>query len=199
MNVFEAIAERRSIRKFEDRPVPRELIEKVLQAATLAPSGKNAQPWRFIVLEGRKKDEVVDILERSVASLKEAGIPIGSSENSARIMRQSPVVILVLNPRRTAQDFKDRWDQLGCLVDTQSVGAAIQNMLLQATALGLGTLWICDVFYAETEICRHFGTSDELLAGVAVGYPREAPAPRPRKSWQEVTTWLGSYFDCNNQ
>jgi F420 biosynthesis protein FbiB-like protein len=199
MNVSEAISQRRSIRKFEDRPVPRELVEKMLYAATLAPSGKNAQPWRFIVLEGRKKDEVVDILERSVASLKEAGIPTGSAENSARIMRRAPTVILVLNPRRTSQDFKDRWDQAGCLVDTQSVGAAIQNMLLQATALGLGTLWICDVFYAESEICGHFGTSDELLAGVAVGYPAEAPVPRPRKPWQEVTTWLGSHFDCNNQ
>lgn len=190
MDVFEAISQRRSIRKFEDRPVPRELIEKILHAAILAPSGKNAQPWRFIVLEGEKKDEVVDILERSVASFKEAGMQTGSAENSARIMRQSPVVILVLNPRRTTQDFKDRWEQLGCLVDTQSVGAAIQNMLLQATALGLGTLWICDVFYAQDEICRHFGTNDELLAGVAVGYPAESPSPRPRKPWQEVTTWL---------
>ncbi len=189
MDISQAISQRRSIRRFEDKPVPRELIEKILHAATLAPSGKNAQPWRFIVLEGKKKDEVVDILERSVASLKEAGIPTGSAENSARIMLRAPVAILVLNPRRTAKDFEDRWDQLGCLVDTQSVGAAIQNMLLQATALGLGTLWICDVFFAEREILRHFDTSDELIAAVSVGYPAEAPSPRPRKSWQEVTTW----------
>ncbi|MGI6667008.1 MAG: nitroreductase family protein [Bacillota bacterium] len=195
MDVSEAISQRRSIRKFDDRPVPREMIEKMLHAATLAPSGKNAQPWRFIVLEGEKKDEVVDILERSVTSLKEAGLPTGSAEYSARTMRRAPVAIFVLNPRRTAQEFKDRWDQLGCLVDTQSVGAAIQNMLLQATALGLGTLWICDVFFADSEIGRYFDTGDELIAAVSVGYPAETPAPRPRKSWQEVTTWLGGPAD----
>lgn len=56
MDISQAISQRRSIRRFEDKPVPRELIEKILYAATLAPSGKNAQPWRFIVLEGKKKD-----------------------------------------------------------------------------------------------------------------------------------------------
>ncbi len=53
MNTFEAIAARRSIRGFQDKPVPRALIEQVLQAAVQAPSGKNRQPWRFVVVEGR--------------------------------------------------------------------------------------------------------------------------------------------------
>lgn len=75
-------------------------------------------------------------------------------------------------------------------VDTQSVGAAIQNMLLQAEELGLGTLWICDVFFAEQEINTFVGRHDELVATVAVGYRGEDPAARPRKIWQQVTTWL---------
>jgi len=76
------------------------------------------------------------------------------------------------------------------LVNTQSIGAAIQNMLLAAEAAGLGTLWICDVLVAEDELAAWLGRTDELVAAVAVGYADEAPPARPRKSWREVTDWL---------
>jgi len=190
VNVLEAIANRRSIRKFKNLPVERTHIEEILHAATLAPSGKNKQPWYFTVLQGEKKDQAVDILETSVRSMQEKGQQTGSAEWTAQVMHQAPVCIFIHNPYFTPEDDHNGINRYFSLVDTQSVGAAIQNMLLTAEKLGLGTLWICDVFFAECELNEYLGRSDEMIAAVSIGYPEECPAPRPRKSWQEVTDWL---------
>jgi len=189
MDVFDAIKRRRSIRKFQDKPIPRGLIEEVLVAATLAPSGKNLQPWRFIVLEGDAKQHVVETMLARAEALKAAGVNIGSAIHSARIMAQAPAVVLVYDALIKPADDHNGMARLWSLVNTQSIGAAIQNMLLAAEAVGLGTLWICDIFVAEEEISSWLGRTDELVAAVAIGYPDEAPPPRPRKPWQEVTEW----------
>lgn len=76
------------------------------------------------------------------------------------------------------------------MVDTQSIGAAIQNMLLAAQALGLGTLWICDIFYAYDELHTWLGTDGQMIAAVSLGYPDQSPEPRPRKSVEEVTVFV---------
>jgi len=75
-------------------------------------------------------------------------------------------------------------------VDTQSIGAAIQNMLLAAQELGIGTLWICDVFYAYDELCAWLGQKNQMIAAVSLGYPDEQPNARPRKTVDEVTVWF---------
>jgi F420 biosynthesis protein FbiB-like protein len=190
MEVMQAISDRRSIRRFEDRPVGRHLIETVLDAAVQAPSGKNAQPWRFVVLQGAKKDGLVDAMEKQVNSLNEAGFPTGSAAWTAKAMRQAPVLILVFDANWTPGQDRSGLNRYGHLVDTQSIGAAVQNMLLVATSLGLGSLWICDVFYADRAIGELTGVKEELVAAVSLGYAAESPGPRPRKPWQEVTAWL---------
>lgn len=189
MNVYEAIDRRRSIRKFKDTPVPRELIEGLLAAATLAPSGKNAQPWRFVVLQGSEKDLVADMLAARAEALRASGIDTGSASHTAAIMKQAPVTILIYDPLFKASDDHNGMGRIWSLVNTQSVGAAIQNMLLVAEANGLGTLWICDILMDEDELGARLGRSDELVAAVSVGYADETPAGRPRKPWQELTEW----------
>ena len=79
---------------------------------------------------------------------------------------------------------------LGSLVAVQAIGAAIQNMLLAAQELGVGSLWICDVFYAYEELCAWLGETRQMIAAVSFGYPDESPGPRPRKPVGEVTTWV---------
>lgn len=187
MDVMQAISDRRSIRRFQPKPVSRELVEKVLKAAVKAPSGKNAQPWRFVVLEGSKKDELVDVLGSQAEARKESGTAM-----TAKAMRQAPVLILVYDSKFTPGDDHNGFARYMSLVHTQSIGAAIQTMLLAATAEGLGSLWICDVFSAEKEIGQLLGIKEELVAAVSLGYAAESPAPRPRKPWQEVTTWVES-------
>jgi len=186
MDALEAIEARRSIRKFEDKPVPRELVEQVLEAAVRAPSGKNRQPWRFIVVEGDEaRAEMMRRMRESIEGAREAGVPLGSSENTARVMGQAPSTIFVFNGESVHYKVTD-WT----VPDLQSIGAAVQNMCLAATDHGLGSLWICDVFYADRELREWFGREDKMVCAVSLGYPAEKPAARPRRPWQEVTTWL---------
>ncbi len=187
MNTLEAIERRRSIRRFKSAPFSRETIEKLLHAATQSPSAKNRQPWRFVVVESeRYRAQMVRIMRSKIDYLKEKGLETGSSEWSAKAMSEAPVTIFVFNGESINDTSEVSWS----LVDVQSIGAAIQNMLLAAQEMDLGSLWICDVYYAYEDLCHWLGRDDQMIAAVSIGYPDEAPGPRPRRPWEEVTTWL---------
>ncbi len=193
MQTLEAIAQRRSIRKFTDAPVPDETIRELLHAATLAPSGKNRQPWRFVVVRGEQRAAMVATMRAGMEKLKALGTDLGSSPWTAQIMEHAPVTIFVFNDNTTLDNAEKpltAQDVLFNAVDVQSIGAAIQNLLLAAHDMGLGTLWICDVFYAYPEFCDWLGETHQMIAAVAVGYADETPSARPRKSVDEVTRWL---------
>lgn len=191
MNTLDTIAARRSIRRFLDTPVPEELVEIIINAGMQAPSGKNRQPWRFIIVKGEKRLEMVRILSDEIAKKKAKGEDTGSSEWSTRVMEQAPVSIFIFNPEGLPPWRKHSIEQMfDDVVDIQSVGAAIQNMLLAASELGLGSLWICDVFHAYEPLCDWLGEKGEMIAAVSLGYPGESPAARPRKSYAEVTRTL---------
>jgi nitroreductase len=191
MNTLEAIAARRSIRKFKSDPVPEDVLKQILTAGIQAPSGKNRQPWRFIVVQGEKRLEMLGIMRAGIARQKAHGDDIGSSEWTTNVMEQAPVTIFIFNPEgihpwlahSIGQNFDD-------LVNVQSIGAAIQNMLLAALDLGLGSLWICDVFYAYEELANWLGESCQMVAAVSFGYPDESPAARSRKPFNEVVRWI---------
>ena len=141
MNTLEAIAQRRSIRRFTDAPLPDEVLGQILHAGTLAPSGKNRQPWRFYVVRENKRDEVVRVMREGMARIKEVGVPLGSAESTAKIMERASVTVLIVNENAEyAQPPTDIGQVLGNLVDVQSIGAAIQNMLLAALELDVGSL-----------------------------------------------------------
>ncbi len=188
-DVFKVIRGRRSIRQFKDRPVNRETIIKLIEHSIQAPSGKNKQPWRFIVLEKESKEELVEIFQTVVQKLKKQGVDTGSSEWTINSIRQAPVLLLVYNSRHRYGNDVDEYERYTWSVDIQSIGGAIQTMLLAANGMGLGTLWVCDIFFADCEVSDWLGRDDELVAAVAVGYPDETPNPRPRLGWQEVTEW----------
>jgi F420 biosynthesis protein FbiB-like protein len=191
MNTLEAIAARRSIRKFKPDPIPEDVLRTVLTAGIRAPSGKNRQPWKFIVIQGEQRGEMMRRMRQGIAKVKAQGEDIGSAEWTARVMDQAPVTVFVFNPdglhpwqpHTTDQNFDD-------LVNVQSVGAAIQNMLLAAQDLGLGSLWICDVFYAEEELLSWLGEDCQMVAAVSFGYPDESPEARSRKPLEEVARWI---------
>lgn len=191
MNTLQAIAARRSIRKFREDPLPDEVLDSILTAGIQAPSGKNRQPWRFFVVKGEKRAEMVRVMRAGSAKAIAEGQDPGSSEGSANIMAQAPVTVFVFNPhglhpwlmRSIEQMFTD-------VVNIQSIGAAIQNMLLAAQDQGIGSLWICDVFYAYEQLCEWLGAEGQMIAAVSFGYPDESPAARPRAPVSEVTSWL---------
>lgn len=192
--MLDAIAARRSIRKFKTTPVAHEIIEEILRAGSLAPSSKNRQPWKFIVTTGQAKEEVLAVMERGLEReaqqplLPESAVYIGGAHNTLNIMRQAPAVIFVVNTRGldllTPQNAENRVFEI---CNAQPIGAAVENMSLAAVEAGLGSLWICDTYFAQQELCTWLG--GELAAAFALGYADEEPAPRPRKSWSETVEW----------
>jgi nitroreductase len=187
MNTLDAIAARRSIRKFKETPISDETLQAVLTAAVQAPSARNRQPWRFVVVKGDKRAEMVRIMREGIANIKAKGGDPGSSEGSAKVMEQAPVTVFIFNPQGVRPWIAHSNEQMRTdVVDIQSIGAAIQNMLLAAQDLGLGSLWMCDVFCAYKELCTWLGEEGEMIAAVALGYSDDSPVARPRKPVDEV-------------
>lgn len=120
--------------------------------------------------------------------LPESAQYIAGAWNTLAIMRQAPVLIFVVNPLGldllTPQNAENRVFEI---CNAQSIGAAVENMSLAAVENGLGSLWICDIYFAYRELCAWLG--GELAAAFALGYADEEPAPRPRKSWSETVEW----------
>jgi nitroreductase len=179
----DAIKGRRSIRTYKQESVPMELICKVLEAGTWAPSAKNGQQWRFTVLVGEAKKRLTSLFrsELQALSAKIGREHMGSSFESCRAMEEAPVLVMIWNAN------KSRMLEESSL---QSVAAAIQNMLLKAYSLGLGSLWICDIYYASKALAKHLGKPWTLVAAVSLGWPSQSPSPRPRKSVEEVSEFL---------
>lgn len=148
MEVLEAIRTRRSIRKYERRPVPEESVRKILEAGRWAPSASNAQPWNFIVL----RDEGV---RREVARAATYG----------KFLAEAPLgIAVVIDPAASTDPVED-----GAI--------ATQNMILAAHALGLGTCWIGSYGSAYEERVKEILRIPEgkrLLSIVSVGFPAES-------------------------
>ena len=190
---MDAINNRRSIRRFTDAPVEKRLTEELIEAGRAAPSAKNRQPWKYIVFSGAAKAEMLDIMENGLnreqvsPALPDSKNGLPDARNTLRIMRQAPVVILVLNTNGTspfAEVSAD--DRITEICDTLSIGASIQNILLKAQESGLGTLWIANTCYAYEELTRYLDTDSQLVGAVAVGYTDESPAQRPRKPLDDI-------------
>jgi nitroreductase/predicted transcriptional regulator YdeE len=189
--LFEAIANRRSIRKFKPDPIPEETLRQILLAGILAPSGKNRQPWKFYVVQGEKYAEMITQMHAGFARNEAEGKDIGSAKNTLRVMEQAPVTVFIFNPYGTPPWMKHSIDQtISDVVDIQSIGAAIQNMLLAAEELGLGSLWMCDVFLAYEELSAWLGESSQMIAGISFGVADEHPIARKRKPFDEVVHWV---------
>ena len=181
MELIEAIRGRRSIRRFKERPVPKEMIEEIIEAGTWAPSAKNGQQWRFTVLTGKAKRGLTDAFRAALDEFIERyGFEeSGSATYSCGIMKEAPVVIIVWNAGEHG------WES-----EIHSVAAAIQNILLRAYDLGLGSLWIADVFYAPEAIVEHLGKPWRLTAAVAIGYPDEVGRIPRKMGVPEVAEFL---------
>ena len=190
------IVNRRSIRAYLPQPVSRKDIETVLQAGALAPSSKNRQPWRFTVALAKKKAEALAAMaqgleeERRRPLLPESARHLGGAVQTLAIMKQAPVVIFVTNP--LGQDPRQTLntdERVTELCNAQSLGACLENMALQATALGLGSLWICNTYFAYDALREWIGGPGARAAAMALGYAAGNPPPRPRKPLEELAEW----------
>ncbi len=197
MELIDAIKKRRSIRKFKPDPVPDELINRLLEAARLAPSGSNLQPWRFVVVkskEARKKlsqatpltfvTEAPVILaccvdttsfkhaEKRMRELKEVGAFLGTALDE-------------LNPdefvKRRTQDKVAMMAYLGL-----NAAIAIDHITLRAVDLGLGSCWVMMFDQDKAKEALELDEKYQVVALLPVGYPAQNPKPRPRIPLEEI-------------
>jgi nitroreductase len=180
LSLDHAIKGRRSIRRFKPDEIPVDTVRAVLEAGTWAPSAKNGQQWRFTVLTGESKKRFTAMFGSELTKLMKKKQSVGPGFGSLKVMEQAPVNIIVWNI-----------NEKGWITEVHSVAAAIQNMLLKAYSLGLGSLWIGDVFYLPEKVFQDFFEKDwQLRAGLALGIPDESPDPRPRMSVDQVTEFF---------
>jgi len=203
MNIIDAIYNRHSVRRYTDKPVSEEQLQQLIFAATRAPSAKNRQPWFFYLISDKSvKKELINTLNNGIDSLheqyREKAIPrpdILSAKNSLRAMEQASALILVKCATRYDTYHNDGVDwPLHALdievTDLLSIGAAIQNILLAAEEMNLGSLWICDIFYAYPSLIRFLNEDAPIVSAVCIGYPDEYPGPGIRRPVKEVSAIL---------
>lgn len=194
---MDSIYDRRSIRKYLPQMPEKSLIDEIIRAGIAAPSAKNRQPWRFVVFTEQAKTELLREMEKGLrrelegeALLPEVRSGLADAFHTMQIMHKAPVLILVLNPDAGSPfDPQNPVSRFAEIADTLSIGAAVENMLLKAASLGLGTLWIANTCFAYPELTAYLKTDAQLVCAFSLGYPDEAPAARPRKTPEEVTEY----------
>lgn len=192
-----AIYDRRSIRKFIDKPISKEDITDIIQSGIKAPSSKNRQPWKYIVIQGDAKEEMLKVFRKGIereendtALLPQSKQHIAAAKYTVNIMSEAPTVILVVNSMgKSILEELTPEERIYDICNIQSISASIQNMLLAATEKGIGSLWICDIFFAYSELCEWLNNDGQLIAAVALGYPNEFPKERPRKNFDDIVEW----------
>ena len=185
MELKETIKSRKSIRKYKNTEISKEIIEDLIDCAILAPSAKNRQPWKFVIVTNTIKNQISDIMlekeNRLKISLERKEHNANSSvKATAKIIKEAPILILV---------FKEYEDNL-IIEDSLSIGGAIEHICLRATDLGLGSIWIRDIVNTQKEIAKLVRYENlELISAISIGYPDEKPRLRPRKKLDEVLEW----------
>jgi nitroreductase len=167
MDIFQVISDRRSIRKYKDAPVEREKIEQVLDAARLAPSWKNMQCWRFLVLtDPARRESLLDAFP--------------DDNPGKRAIATAPCVIVV------CADPAESGIENGIEYYVGDTAIAFEHLCLAAHGLGLGTCWMG--WYEEGKIKEALEIPEQIrVVGMTpLGYPDQQPKPRPRKELSEI-------------
>ncbi len=201
-NVWEVLFTQRAIRYWQDRPVPRELLEQVVEAGSKAPSGSNSQPWEFIVIDSPETREALGNALKAVFDAAEPlqGI-ISAGENSEnkteRLMLRgarnfftrlgdAPAIIIPCLHNLTSPTTDPRSLEAG-----SSIYLAVQNMMLAARALGLGTLMTTAQGLIDAQLREILAIPDDAhpVAIIPVGYPDANFGPTTRRDVSDILHW----------
>ena len=189
MNLAEAVAARRSVRAFEDRPVPRDAVERAIELAVQAPAPHHSAPWRFLLIEGRDDKESFsramgaewrkDLEGDGLSDSKIEGI----LARSHRLLTEAPLLTVCCADLTRAHDYGDERRRLAeWSLFAHSVGAALQTYMLALAADGIASCWLSAPVFCRPVVRDHFGLDDaiEPQALVLVGYASPDYSPRPR-------------------
>ncbi len=183
MELIDAIQNRKSIRSYKNTEISNEIIEDLINCARLAPSAKNRQPWKFVVIKNEMKNKIIEVMlekEKNPDSKFDTKFYPTSVPSTVKAIEQAPILILVL------REPDDNW-RIG---DALSIGATVEHICLRATDLGLSSLWIRDTVYAEEEILKLISQKNmNLICAISIGYSDGNSNPRPRKTLEEILQW----------
>ncbi|HOY65821.1 MAG TPA: nitroreductase family protein [Candidatus Ozemobacteraceae bacterium] len=207
MDFFALAAKRRTVRQFAADPVPREQIEKIIQAGLMAPSPNNSQPWKVAVIADRK---MLEAMKSAVEKKLDTLFPKVSAEAQTRLDKvrafstmftAAPVVLAILSKPYKAmidkvlEESSVTHDQMNTLrrhPDIQSVGAMVENMLLAATELGLGGCWVSGALVASDAIDALLKEKEyRIQTLVALGKPAAKPAVKEPLPLADYVSWIG--------
>lgn len=155
---MEAVEKRRSIRRYKPEKIPAEHLKQILEAARLAPSAKNLQPWQFIIVRSRKRKKLLAEIAWKQMFLADAAV----------------IVVALADPEASPKWFK------------QDVMIALEHMVLAATSLGYGTCWIGAFEEEKVKELLKVPRNLKVVALLPVGAPKETPEARPRKGFTEI-------------
>ena len=196
MEVMEAVRKRRSIRRYQERPVPREMIDEVLEAARLAPSASNLQTWKFKVVTDKGTRSALRQAAFNQKFIEEAPVIIVActdfeaygerAKRSRELLRSGvrPSLSMLLRFMRTQKEGDtEQRDVINAVIN---VSIAVENMVLAAASLGLGTCWV-RAFQPE-RVAEILSLTPECppLIMLPLGYPDEDPSPRPRRAMEDI-------------
>ncbi len=195
MELMSAIVQRQSVRRFTDEPVPDDVCVELLEAAALAPSPHGRQPWRFVVItHGHGRETLIRAMadewrsQLQHDSLDEAHIETRISASTSRI-NQAPLLLMPCVDTAVIDSYQDANRQHAeYLMAVQSIGCAIQNILLRAVDLGYEAGWMCAPIFCP-DIVRtalHLEATDIPQALILVGQMAVAPKRRPKRSYEEL-------------
>ena len=185
MQISEAITQRRSIKRYSDRPVSREEVETVLAAAVLAPNHRLTQPWRFYVLGPQARHAYGLVLGgRKAKKIEDPVAAQAMRDTVAEEHRRLPLMIAVAVVDNESPEIREE--------DYAAVMMAVENLALAAVELGLGTHIKTGAIMADPAARAAAGVRDgeRIVAILNLGAPAEVPAAKPRTAASALTTWL---------
>lgn len=187
MDVFEALQTRRSAGAFDPRPVPREVIARLIEAATWAPNHRHTEPWRFTVLAGEERARFGQRLADWLTSDAAGPGWLPKQIESIRVKPlRSPVVVAVTQHGTPDNPEVDREDYAAC-------ACATQNLLLAAHAEGLAAKWSTSEMATLPPAREYLGLApaDRIVAFVYIGYPPDGAATKLPQRGAPVVAWRG--------
>jgi nitroreductase len=161
MSLVDVVLNRRSIRRYELKEIPRDVLDKILEAGRQAPSAANKQPWHFIVLTD---SEIKKELSKGMFN---------------RFIKDAPITVVGCAHK----------DMIASKWSIVSTTIALQNMVVAAWAMGIGSCWVGDFSEEEVKKLLNIPESWNIVALVSFGYPAEKPQPRKKKTIEKIVSF----------
>ncbi|RLB87522.1 MAG: hypothetical protein DRH10_09020 [Deltaproteobacteria bacterium] len=192
-DLLKLIKNRRTIRKYQNKPIPIKIINKIIEAGRWSSSIHGFQPWRFLVI---RNDNLIEKISK-VLIKKSKRIGAGTNillSSSAETIGKAKVIVVVFDTKEfvdLANRFRKSYVKVARITGLSAISASIQNMILVAESLEIGSCWLDMPLFCEKQINKLLGVKDEqLVAILTLGYPAEEGKRSERKPIEETVRYI---------